>query len=123
MDRLHDVNTLFLKGICKQFGIGTQIVMDADISYSGQTPSEKLVSICGSLNADTYITGPAGLNYLSKDVFEEKEIEIEVMQYQYYKPYSQLHGNWIQNVTALDLLANVGSNSHIHLLGRTQVLE
>ena len=122
LDRLHDVNILFLNGICKQFGISTKIVMDSDISYSGRTPSDKLVSICASLDADTYITGPAGLNYLNKDVFVESKISIEVMQYQSYKPYSQLHGECIQNVTALDLLANVGSKSQSHLLGRTLVL-
>ena len=122
MDWLHDVNVLFLKGICEQLGISTKLVMDTDLSYSGKTPSEKLVSICLSLEADIYLTGPAGLNYLNKAVFAEKGIGIEVMQYQHYKTYNQLHGDCMHNVTALDLLANVGVNSHSHLLGRTLVL-
>ena len=122
LDRLHDVNILFLNGICEQFGISTKLVFDSDISYSGKTPSEKLVSICISLNADIYLTGPAGLNYLNKEVFTEKGIGIEVMQYQHYKSYNQLYGGYIQNVTALNLLANVGADSYSHLLGRTLVL-
>jgi hypothetical protein len=119
LDRLHDVNVLFLRGICKQIGIHSKILLDSDISYSGLTPSEKLISICKSLRADTYITGPAGLNYLDKDSFADKEIRIDVMDYGCYEAYRQGHGAFTSNVSILDLLANVGVQAKSHLLGRT----
>jgi hypothetical protein len=116
---LHDVNILFLKGVCGQLGINTEIICDTDLTYSGYTPSDKLVSICEALNAESYLTGPAGLNYLDLDVFANKGIDIEVMDYGYYKPYEQPHGEFIQNVSALDLLVNVGLGSRKFLVGRT----
>ena len=119
LDRLHEVNVLFLRGICKQIGIRSNILLDSDISYSGRTPTEKLVSICDSLGADTYITGPAGLNYLDKDSFSERKVQLEVMDYGHYKTYKQGHGEFTSNVSMLDLLANLGSQSQSHLLGRT----
>ena len=119
LEHIHDVNLLFLKGIRGQLGIKSEFLLDSDISYSGQTPTGKLVSICDSLGADTYITGPAGLNYLDKESFSERDIQIEVMQYGYYKAYKQNHGEFTHNVSVLDLLANVGAQSSQHLLGRT----
>ncbi len=118
-DSLHDVNVLFLRGICRQIGIESKILLDSDISYSGRTPTEKLVSICDLLDADTYITGPAGLNYIDKVSFAEREIRIEIIDYGHYQAYKQCHGDFTPYISALDLIANVGMQSRSHLLGRT----
>jgi hypothetical protein len=119
-EHLHDVNILFLEGVCRQLGIDTNIICDSDLTYSGQTPSGKLVSICEVLDAEIYVTGPAGLNYLDTDAFTKKGISIEVMDYGHYKPYEQPHGEFMHNVSALDLLANVGLGSRNCLVGRTE---
>jgi hypothetical protein len=118
LDQLHEVNVLFFRGVCKQLGIKSKILFDWDVSYSGQTPSEKIASICESLNADIYLTGPSGLNYMNIDVFAEKGIGVDVIRYD-YQPYKQLHGGHIAKLSALDLLANVGPDAAMRLVGLT----
>ena len=54
------------------------------------------------------------------DAFTNKGIGIEVMDYGHYKPYEQPHGEFMHNVSALDLLANVGLGSRNCLVGRTE---
>ena len=121
LDQLHDVNVLFFKGVCEQMGIKSTILFDTDVSFSGQTASEKIASICESLNADVYVTGPSGLDYMNVDVFAGKGIGVDVIRYDYH-PYKQLHGEYIANVSTLDLLANIGPDSRTHLLGLTSRL-
>lgn len=58
-----------------------------------------------------YITGPAGLNYLSPLWFEENEIKLTVFDYGNFPIYKQLFDYDEPNLSIIDLLANVGNNA------------
>ena len=91
---LHDINLLFLRGIAAQLSISTPIVDDTMYITGGEThdatATERLVALCRSAGATTYITGPAGLSYMKLDAFKAADIEVEVIDYGGYPEYPQL---------------------------------
>ena len=77
---------------------------------SGQ-PTERLVKVCKKLGADTYISGIGGKRYLDEKLFEKNKI---ILKYQNYNPIRYLQHmskSFIPNLSIIDLLANVGSES------------
>ena len=63
------------------------------------------------MGATKYLSGSGGRNYLNEKIFEKSKIEVE---YQKYDPinYSQKYAkSFIPNLSILDLLFNMGSDS------------
>lgn len=119
LELLHDINKVFLRGLAGQLGISTAIVDDTEFEITSGTATERLVALCQSAGASTYITGPAGLSYLDLEAFRASAIGVEVIDYGHYPSYAQLAEPFTQSVSVLDLLANVGSGANSHLLQRT----
>lgn len=116
---LHDVNLLFLNAICDFLEISTPIKEDSEFEIPSGSPTSKLIAICNEAEADTYVTGPSGLAYLDVGLFEAAGLNLEIIDYSAYSTYPQLHGEFVGNVSVIDLLANTGSDAKSHLLGRT----
>ena len=88
-----------------------RIYVDNDQSKNQRTSSKRLLNICKKLGADTYISGIGGKRYLDEKSFEKNKI---ILKYQNYNPirYPQrMSKSFIPNLSILDLLANVGSES------------
>ena len=114
---LHEINMLFLIGLAQQLKIGTPIVLDTSLALSEGSPTERLVSLCREAGATSYVTGPAGLNYIDRTCFEAAEIELKVIDYSRYEEYPQAGKQFTHGVSVLDLLANIGPDAGNHLLG------
>ena len=116
---LHDINLVFLRGMARQLSVTTPIVESTDFDLgpddTGRSATERLVGLCSAANATTYITGPAGLEYMELDHFRDAGISVEVIDYSRYPPYPQLTEPFVHGVSALDLLANVGVDASTHL--------
>lgn len=77
--------------------------------------SERVCDIVEHLEGRVYVTGHGARAYLNHMLFEERGISVEYMHYK-RTPYPQLHGDFTPYVTALDLVANCGSQgaANIH---------
>ncbi len=72
--------------------------------------SQRLVSICKTLGAGEYLTIASSHKYLDEELFNRNGIKI--IYYKYQPPvYPQLWGNFIANLSVLDLLLNCGPKS------------
>lgn len=60
-----------LKIITKMLKINTKIVQSSDLQIK-EKKSQKIFEICKKLNADEYISGPEGKNYLDKSLFNNQ---------------------------------------------------
>jgi len=107
---LSEINQYFINGICNYLSIKTKMVKSKDFKLVGEK-SEKLLNICLELGASTYLTGPASLNYLNSAIFENKQIQVEYLDYNNYPEYEQLYGDFSHNVSILDLIFMEGDNS------------
>ena len=109
-NNIFDLNFETIKQVLRWLDIKVEIVVESELRVSGQ-PTERLVKVCKKLGADTYISGIGGKRYLDEKSFEKNKI---ILKYQNYNPirYPQrMSKSFIPNLSILDLLANVGSES------------
>jgi hypothetical protein len=116
-DRLHDVNVLLLRTVATWLGVTTPIAIDRDLGTFDGTPTERLVAMATHVGATSYLTGPAGLDYLERDRFADAGVALEVIDYGAYPQYEQRVTPFDHAVSALDLVANVGPDACTHLVG------
>lgn len=64
----------------RELGIMTPTFKAFDMNVTG-SKSELLFNICSKLNADVYLSGPSGRNYLDTTLFDEYGIEIQYHDY------------------------------------------
>lgn len=104
---LSQINFRFLQLINSILEIKTPIYWSHDFSVSTDK-SQRLLDICLQLKATTYVSGPAAKDYLQTDRFEVADVNVEWMSYDGYRSYEQLHGDFVPNVSAIDLIFNEG---------------
>jgi len=106
---LSEINYKFLNVINEILGIDTVIMKSEDFDLLDEK-SERLLGICKSLKASTYISGPSASSYLNTEIFIQEGIAIEFMDYEGYKEYPQLYPPFVHDVTILDMIFNIGPN-------------
>jgi len=107
---IFDLNFHTLKKVLEWLDIKTEIIFDSELDVTGKS-SEHLLNICKKLGATKYLSGPGGSEYLNEKIFEQNKIKVE---YQKYDPivYPQKYAkSFVSNLSILDLLFNVGSDS------------
>ena len=70
--------------------------------------SQRLRDIVLGVQGTTYVTGHGARNYLDHALLEQAGIEVAYMAYE-LRSFPQLHGPFTPFVSALDLVANCGS--------------
>ncbi len=116
---LFAINLEIIKKTMEWLDIKIKIVLESQLDVSGNA-TERLVNVCKTIGADTYVSGIGGKTYLDERLFAENKIKLV---YQNYTPivYSQqLSKSFIPNLSILDLLANVGPNSMKLIKNNTQ---
>ena len=109
-DSLSVINYKLIVAICDYLGIQTKLSSSRDYDIvEGRT--ERLVSLCEQSGATKYLSGAAAKEYMDEDLFTKKGIEVEWMSYEGYEEYEQLWGEFIHEVSILDLLFNCGKDA------------
>jgi hypothetical protein len=72
--------------------------------------TDRLIALCRSVGADTYLAGQDGPAYMDASRFEAAGIAVSL---QSYTPpsYPQRHGPFIPGLSGLDLLLNTGPDA------------
>ena len=68
------------------------------------------MEICEKFNAKKYVSGILGKNYIDPEIFRRKDITLIFQDY-IHPNYKQLYGNFISNMSIIDLLFNCGPDS------------
>jgi hypothetical protein len=112
---LSHLNLNLLRWLMGEFEIKTPLVIASDYDFKG-TGSALVLDMCKRLGATHYIFGSQGRNYADVAAFNAAGITVEFQDYQ-HPTYNQLHGPFIPNMSALDLLFNHGPESRKILMG------
>jgi hypothetical protein len=107
---LTKVNEGFLRWLCQRLGLATTIVRDRNFSFSGDR-NARLIDLCKTLGADTYLSGPSARDYLDMESFQRAGIAVEWMVYGPYLPYTQPSGTFLHEVSVLDALFCLGPDA------------
>ena len=107
---LYELNFETLKKMIEFLGIKIEILNESELDIKGES-TERLINICETLNAKTYVSGIGGKNYLDEKLFKKKNIQLEYQNYQ-FMPYIQNYSkDFVPNLSTIDLLFNLGSES------------
>lgn len=112
-----ELNSYLIRRICNYLEIKTPIILSNELSLQGRQ-THRLIDLLKKLKATSYLSGPVADIYLDKKVFMENGIALEYKSYD-YTPYPQLWGEFIGEVTVLDLIANCGPDSKKFLRSRS----
>tara|TARA_R110001592_G_scaffold290216_2_gene559327 strand:- start:202 stop:915 length:714 start_codon:yes stop_codon:yes gene_type:complete len=107
-DKLIDFVKIIVKYAFKKFNITTPIKYTSKIKGIKGKKSDLIISMCESCNAKTFIFGKFGNTYIEWDKF----LNVKPVFQNFNHPiYSQIHGEFIPNMSFIDLLFNHGDNS------------
>ena len=93
----------------KIFHVQKKIYFSSDLNVKTKK-SQLILDICLKFNSTQYICASGSKNYLDENAFYNKKIKIEYNNY-IHPHYKQLYGDFISNLSSLDLVMNEGPNS------------
>jgi hypothetical protein len=107
---LIDIDMFFIYKIVEYLGMDkNKIVLASTLNIEGDRIG-RLVNICRYFNADIFYEGAAGKDYLSEKDFAEHGIRLEFQDYK-HPVYKQLYGEFVPQLSIVDLLFNHGKES------------
>ncbi|MBN19325.1 MAG: hypothetical protein CL758_07640 [Chloroflexi bacterium] len=106
---LIELNLNLINYFLKILEIPNETIKSSELKTS-KTKTERLIEICKLLNASSYISGKGGKNYIDETLFQKSNIDLTYENF-IHPQYSQLHGNFIENLSIIDLILNEGPNS------------
>lgn len=106
---LIDLLTATAGFLLKSLDINTPLVHSSKMQVEGRK-DELVLNLCKAVEADLYLSGPLGRNYLDEGLFEKNNIK--VVYHDYGHPvYRQVYPGFEPFMSALDLLLNHGPDS------------
>jgi len=107
---LSEINFKFITAINQLLGIQTRVTWSSDYKLE-EGKVERLIRLVKSVNGEEYISGPAAKDYIDENLFSSNNIKLSWMDYQGYPEYKQLYGDFMHDVSVLDLIFNEGNDS------------
>jgi hypothetical protein len=108
-EKLIDLNLALIEHFIQVLDIKTKIIRSSELDVEGSS-SKKLLNICKKINADSYLSGIMGREYLDERIFKKEKINVVYENFIHPK-YSQINGEFIPNLAVIDILFNEGENS------------
>jgi hypothetical protein len=118
--RLLDLNLEALRYLAQALGMTTRVLRASSLRASG-TATDRLVSICQAVGADTYLAGTGGSGYVEVSRFEAAGIRVCFQDFA-CPTYAQRFGGFVPDLSVVDLLFNCGPES-LPLLRRARRAE
>jgi len=106
---LFEFNLEIINFLMKKLNINTEIILSSKLNIK-ETNSDRILNICKKLDADIYISGSLGKNYLQLKDFEKNKINVKFQNFK-HPIYKQIYHPFIPNMAAIDLLFNKGEES------------
>jgi hypothetical protein len=107
---LFDLDFELVKAAAAWLGIKIPMLRESELKVTG-TSTERLISVCKAVGADTYISGSGGRNYMDEGAFTKNGLSVV---YQNYRPlpYRQrFTTTFVPDLSIVDMLSNLGPDS------------
>ena len=114
VENLSDFNVRLLKEICCYLGFTPTITLDTNFSESLGS-NQRLINLCKATGGQVYVTGPKAKSYLAEDDFTSQGLNIEWFTYSDAHIYQQQWGEFIPDLSIIDIIFNLGEDAHICL--------
>ena len=114
-EKLIDLNLEIIRYLMRQLRIDTQVTLLSELGIQAKG-DRLLIEICNRMKASEFLAQSPAMKYLDADRFRASGIQLK----DFKSPllvYPQLWGNFIPNLSALDLVFNCGPKAHNILIG------
>lgn len=119
-DLLIDINLEIIEFIKNQLGINTKTALSSEFGIY-EEGSKKILEICNSLKADSYISGTVwAKDNLRLEDFKKNSIRVQFQEFQ-HPVYKQFQGEFISRMSIIDLLFNEGKKEAMRILKNSTV--
>ncbi len=111
--KLMDLNVAVIRFFCKEFGITTRTLLESELSVTG-TATQRIADIGRALEADTYLSGAGGRDYLDEGLLKEAGRRLVYQDYahpRYPQLFMKADEDFVPFLSAVDLLFNMGPRS------------
>jgi hypothetical protein len=103
---LDEVAIASTEWMIEKLDVSNKRLRASEIPETHGRASELVASICEALKGDRYLTGTGALAYLQADDFKRIGCKVLVQQWNHNFSYRQAHGDFVHNLSTLDLLLN-----------------
>lgn len=111
------LNIALCRWIMEKLNIQTSLRMSLNLDVKG-SKTERVVHLLQKVGGDCYLSGPAARAYLDEKMLWNAGIRLEYKSYD-YPSYLQLWGDFIGEVTVMDLLFNMGPDARTYIKSLT----
>lgn len=106
-EKLADINTALITLVLAELEIKTPLFKTSILGGTEGESTQRIISICKTMKADTYISGFGGQKYQSEELMTANGISCQVYGFR-HPVYRQLWGDFIPNMSVIDLIFNCG---------------
>lgn len=103
---LAEFNKALIKEISSLLDLHTEFV-DSHTLHPREKKMGLIIELCTKVNANIYFSGKGAIKYQDPKVFEEHGIKLVYQEFE-HPVYPQRFGEFISNLSILDMLFNVG---------------
>lgn len=103
------LNLHIIDHLRESLGVDTPMKRSSEMDVNG-TKDELIFELCQSVDADTYLSGPNGRDYLDEARFQDAGIEVVYHDYE-HPTYEQAFDGFEPYMSTIDLLFNHGPDS------------
>ena len=113
-DNIADLNIHINKKICNKLNIMKRFLRSSELNVGGKG-DDLLIAVIKAVKGSCYLSGYGASKYQDPEKFKKAGLDFK---YYSYKPpiYPQLWGEFVPNLSILDVLFNIGIDGTISLL-------
>lgn len=104
--KLAKLNEFLIKYLLQELDIHVKVVKASELDLKEQDPTEKLIEMTKKVKGDVYLSGTGGKSYLDEKLFTD--IKLSYFKKFESKPYKQVFGGFVNNLSVIDYLFNCG---------------
>lgn len=109
-DYLVDYTIPLVQEFCRYLGLPIPTLRSSQFPPATNNKMDRIIELCGILNADELYTGPAAKDYMDTKYMAKKGVSVTYQEYN-HPVYSQIYSGFESHMSTIDLLMNHGPNS------------
>jgi WbqC-like protein family len=109
-DKLYEFNIHVIKKLCEIMGIKCEFFQSSIMKVQDFKNTDLLVDLVQQAGGEIYLSGAGGKNYIDEDKFLRANLELRLIRFDPIH-YTQKYGEFLSNLSVLDLIMNEGPNS------------
>ncbi len=114
---ISQLNIHVVKKLTELLGITRSLYVASELGEFPEDPDDRLIALTKHFDADTYLAGSGGREYMNMEKYAESGIEVIFQEYE-HPVYDQLFGDFKPFMSVVDLIYNHGQASLEILRGK-----